>query len=191
MVRLVVFLAYLHVGRLLRSLLVSHMSEREKLSTRNVGSLTTYDLRQELVRRNVLDIPEESINHRSMLQRLVQELMKDEQKETDTNLVQSELSREEEMIAKKKERERKKQEAIEKSQQRQADANYFRSMRDKNEEAMEIRKSREMEKRGTTSISELMDQNSSEVNEGEEEEESRPSDPFRICSSGRNKLFVR
>ena len=34
------------------------------LSTRNVSRLTTYELRQELVRRDKLDIPDDQINHR-------------------------------------------------------------------------------------------------------------------------------
>ena len=52
----------------------------EGLTIRNVGKLTTFELRQELVKRNCLDIPEENINHRTMLQRLVQVLLDEENK---------------------------------------------------------------------------------------------------------------
>ena len=37
------------------------------LSSRNVSRLTTYELRQELVRRDKLDIPDDQINHRFAL----------------------------------------------------------------------------------------------------------------------------
>lgn len=39
--------------------------------------------RQELLRRNCLDIPDEQVNHRSMLARLMKELVEDEAKETE------------------------------------------------------------------------------------------------------------
>lgn len=48
------------------------------ISTRNVDRLTTFELRQELVRRGALDIEDSKVNHRSLLQRLVVELVKDE-----------------------------------------------------------------------------------------------------------------
>ena len=41
------------------------------LSSRNVSRLTTYELRQELVRRDKLDIPDDQINHRFVLLNLM------------------------------------------------------------------------------------------------------------------------
>ena len=48
------------------------------IDTSTVGQLTTYELRQELLRRDALDIEESRINHRTMLERLIVELVKEE-----------------------------------------------------------------------------------------------------------------
>ena len=48
------------------------------ITSENISKLTTYELRQELVRRDCLDLDEESINHNSMMKRLMEELVKDE-----------------------------------------------------------------------------------------------------------------
>ena len=53
-------------------------SSRRPITTSTVGKLTTYELRQELLHRNALDIEESRINHRSMLERLIVELVKEE-----------------------------------------------------------------------------------------------------------------
>ena len=48
------------------------------ITSRNAGTLSTYELRQELIRRNALDIEESKINHRNMLERLMVELVREE-----------------------------------------------------------------------------------------------------------------
>jgi hypothetical protein len=87
--------------------------------------MSTYDLRQELVRRNCLDIPDDDINHNSMLQRLIVELVKDEsnevQQHTTVLLEKAQVDRD----AAKELREQKKAEALARSKARQADAQYF------------------------------------------------------------------
>lgn len=52
-------------------------SVEKEISSRTVSKLTTFELRQELVKRNALDIPEGSINYKTMLARLMTELVKE------------------------------------------------------------------------------------------------------------------
>ena len=96
------------------------------LTSHNCGTLTTFQIRQELVARGALDIPDKEINHRSMLRRLVAELVKQEQvafeQATDTEGVK----RDAEMAARKAERDAKKEEAVARSKARQADKEYFK-----------------------------------------------------------------
>jgi hypothetical protein len=53
-----------------------------KLTLRNVANLTTYEIRQELNRRNAMDLEEGNIHFKTLLQRLVQELVKEEENNT-------------------------------------------------------------------------------------------------------------
>ena len=55
------------------------------LTSSNVHQLSTYELRQELVRRDCLDIPEAAINHNTMLQRLIQALVVEEANATEAH----------------------------------------------------------------------------------------------------------
>lgn len=90
------------------------------ITSDNISTLTTYELRQELNRRNAMDIPEKKINYKSLLQRLLVEVLKDEaaavKEKEDNRLAQEEAARKEALRL----REIKKQEAIERSKQRQA-----------------------------------------------------------------------
>ena len=117
-------------------------STQRPINTSTVGHLTTYELRQELLRRNALDIEESRINHRTMLERLIIELVKEEKRkrkslrsarnfsanfsETEAEFVEAQATK---LIADKAEakriRELKKLEALERSKARQANSEYF------------------------------------------------------------------
>jgi hypothetical protein len=105
---------------------------REDLTIRNVGKLTTFELRQELVKRNCLDIPEENINHRTMLQRLVQVLLDEENKISNEKSSSIESEKMAASNAAKLVREQKKLEAIERSKLRQNNPTYFKELAEKN-----------------------------------------------------------
>ena len=96
------------------------------LTSRNCGTLTTFQIRQELVARDALDIPDKEINHRSMLKRLVAELVKQEQVNFEQATDTEAAKRDAEMAARKTERDVKKEEAIARSKARQADKEYFK-----------------------------------------------------------------
>ena len=104
----------------------------EGLTIRNVGKLTTFELRQELVKRNCLDIPEENINHRTMLQRLVQVLLDEENKIANQKTSSIEAEKMAALNAAKLAREQKKLEAIERSKLRQNNPTYFKELAEKN-----------------------------------------------------------
>ena len=54
-------------------------AEAPKITSENAYKLSTYDMRQELVRRECLDMPEADYCHNVFLKRLMTELVKDEQ----------------------------------------------------------------------------------------------------------------
>lgn len=97
-----------------------------EVTTSNVDKLTTYQLRQELIKRNCLDIPENRINHRSMLERLIHELYRVEQDKINQHTSMKIQEEHEKLQEAKRIREMKKLEAIERSRQRQASAEYFK-----------------------------------------------------------------
>ena len=150
--------------------------EGEPLSTRNVSKLTTYQLRQELTRRDKLDIPEDNINHRSMLQRLIQVLMEDEQKALEEKATEAEAQRLAESTAAKASREAKKLEAIERSKQRQQNASYFEMLKQSNAPPA---------KPDLTAVEELSSASATD--------EDRPNDdPFsEVSGKTRSKIHVR
>lgn len=102
------------------------------ITSRTVGALSTYELRQELVRRDALDLPESNINHKTMLQRLMVELVKEE-KEKEATIIQEQTSQ---ILAAKEEakrlREDKKREAMQRSLERQANPDYFSKIAERN-----------------------------------------------------------
>ena len=99
--------------------------------------LTIFDwlLRQELLRRGAFDLDEDKVNFKSLLQRLMVELVAEEKQavshHTETVCQEADLERQ----RLKKERERKKQEALERSRLRQADPEYFRNRSELNAKA--------------------------------------------------------
>ena len=111
---------------------MSNNDVKELLTTRNVGRLSTFELRQELVARNSLDIPEEQINHKTMLQRLIKLLLEDEKILVEEKSAKLEAERNESLNKSKLEREKKKLEAIERSKLRQKNPEYFSSILEKN-----------------------------------------------------------
>jgi hypothetical protein len=107
------------------------------LTSSNVHRMSTYELRQELVRRNCLDIPEAEINHNTMLQRLIQVLVIEEANATEAHTVAVVDKAQEERDAAKAVREQRKAEALERSKARQADPNYFRNRQEASNKAKE------------------------------------------------------
>ncbi len=89
--------------------------------------------RQELVKRKALDIPENQINHRNMLQRLIQEIVKHEAELSNIKTNQIMEEKQKQIGEAKRIRELKKLEALERSRQRQADAEYFKKKAERNE----------------------------------------------------------
>lgn len=151
------------------------------ISTSNVHTLTTYAIRQELVRRDCLDIPEERINHNSMLQRLIVDLLKDEDRKveeaTEAAVDKAALERE-----KAKEiREQRKKDAIERSKARQANPEYFQRLKEDNEKGKD-------KVEGTSAAADGDDKD--KVNEGQEEDaDDVDDDPFRTTKgNSRSKL---
>ena len=157
------------------------MSERQ-LTTQNVSSLTTYELRQELVRRNKLDIPEGKINHRSMLQRLIVDLVAEEEiKVAEITAKAVETSKSQMEVAKAL-REQKKLEAIERSKQRQAEnPAYFQHRKELNE----FDKSKKIEEIVRS------DSKENEIDDDNADNEADNGDPFRTTSTHRSKIFVK
>ncbi|RYG69272.1 hypothetical protein EON64_03145 [archaeon] len=140
--------------------------------------------RQELVRRGAFDIEEDKVNFRSMLQRLMVELVKDEEQRAAQRLEAQEAEAAARREEAKRERERKKAEALERSKQRQANPDYLELRRQANAELEQKNKVRVIGEEGA---------GDGEVVEDEEEvKDSTPIDPFRIVNSKtRNKIFVK
>jgi len=107
-------------------------STTSTITTKNVHQISTYDLRQELVRRNCLDIPDAQINHNSMLQRLIQALIIEEANATEVHTAAVVDKAQEERDAAKALREQRKAEALARSKERQADPDYFRTRQEQN-----------------------------------------------------------
>ena len=56
------------------------MSNITAITSDNISKLSTFQLRQELVRRNAFDLAEDSVNYNTLLKRLLVEVLKDEEK---------------------------------------------------------------------------------------------------------------
>ncbi|CAE7821321.1 unnamed protein product, partial [Symbiodinium microadriaticum] len=88
---------------------------------------------QELNRRNAFDFTDEdTVNYRTMLKRLMVELVKDEEIAAAEKVKVIEEKMETDMEKSKRIREEKKREALERSRQRQADPNYFKQRAEAN-----------------------------------------------------------
>lgn len=96
------------------------------------SKLNTYELRKELEKRGIMDIPEGEICHRSMLARLVKDIVAQEtahtQKRTEQLVVKQRSDAEQAKLL----REQRKAEALERSRQRQMNGNYFKEKVEKN-----------------------------------------------------------
>jgi len=98
----------------------------EPLSTRNVSKLTTFEIRQELNRRGKMDLPEEVITHKTLLQRLIAELVSDEASVAQQAISVADKKNQDEREAARLLREQKKAEALARSEARRAaNPNYF------------------------------------------------------------------
>ena len=124
------------------------------------------------------------MNFRSLLARLMQELVKERNEKQEVAVEQTLAVEEKKRNEAKAERERKKQEAIERSRQRQANPNYFSQRIQANNEA-------EIEKEKSNSSGPFQN-----IEEQEDEEpevvEVVESDPFRtIANKSRKKIYVK
>mmetsp|Transcript_15557 Transcript_15557/g.14088 ORF Transcript_15557/g.14088 Transcript_15557/m.14088 type:complete len:156 (+) Transcript_15557:102-569(+) len=152
----------------------------KKITSLNAGYLTTYEIRQELIKRNALDIPDSDINHRSMLARLIKELVIQETNETNertNNLLQQQQQK---LLDAKAIREQKKIEAIERSRMRQRDSNYFNNKQQANQLV-------------NNTEEQINKQDDREVDVEIESEVDRDIviDPFRSTNKQKYKIFLK
>lgn len=134
--------------------------------------------RQELNRRGAFDFKEDDeINFRTLLQRLMVELVKDEELAAQQR---GEEKREQTLSAvdeAKRLRDQKKQEALERSRQRQANPEYFKQKAERNQ---------------APAVAEIVPAENVEEGEEEDKGESQEDDPFRSYKpKGRSKIFVK
>jgi phage terminase small subunit len=104
------------------------------LTIEKASKLSTFELRNELVKRNALDIPENLINYESLLARLIKDLVKEEDENQNNETIQSESTDKEVIKDLKKLREVKKQAAKERSNVRQENVTYFKHKKESNQE---------------------------------------------------------
>jgi hypothetical protein len=137
-----------------------------------------------LVRRGAFDFKDEdTVNFRSLLQRMMTELVKDKQLKDEERSSKSLSDANEKRDTAKEDRERKKLEALERSKQRQQAKGYFDQRVEANTNAKLA-----AEQKLKNQI-----ENTFEVTVDEEEEETvKEIDPFRsFTSKSKNKLFIR
>jgi hypothetical protein len=131
-----------------------------------------------LNRRNAFDFTDEdTVNYRTMLRRLMVELVKDEENVAIEKATASAEKMETEMEKSRRIREEKKREALERSKQRQADPEYFKKRADANVKPEPV------------ASAEPVDEGS---DDDKDDDEKGPSNPFESYpSKGRSKIFVR
>lgn len=158
------------------------------ITIENAGSCTAFDLRQELVRRGAFDFKsEDQVNFRSLLQRMMTELVKDKQQTDEERSSRALSSATVQRDAAKEEREKKKLEAIERSKQRQQAKGYF----DQRVEANTTAKNAAEEKLKNQQVTAVESTDDATFDE-EEDEAEEEIDPFRsFTSKSKNKLFIR
>lgn len=145
-----------------------------EINTKTCSKLTTFQLRQELTKRKALDIPDDEINYKSMLRRLLQVLVKEEEQLAAEKEEKRLLEYKEKIEAVKKIKEARKQEAIERSKARQSsNPEYFSNKMKMNEE---VKLDREMKK---ASISESVEENVTIVSETSKQS-NESENPFAI-----------
>lgn len=134
-----------------------------------------------------MDLPDNQISFRSLLQRLMKELIKDEEEEAVRRLAEKEAQRNEDRERAKKERETKKLEALERAKLRREQAGgeqiYFESRKIESQTTSESMKK-------DSAVSEISNQNDDTATT--EELDNNETDPFRTYTSkSRPKVFVR
>jgi hypothetical protein len=136
--------------------------------------------RNELNRRGAFDFQEgDTINYRTMLQRLMVELVKDEEVVAAEKALEQTQRLETEIEKSKRIREEKKREALERSKQRQSDPNYFAQRIDANSQATQPKPETLVEQEDPTE-------------EDSQEEDVVASSPFdSFPKKGRSKIFVK
>jgi len=162
------------------------------ITTANVSKLTTFELRQELVRRGSMDLEESQISHNTLLQRLIQDLVRDEAAAATEHVAVAVSKAQEERDAAKALREERKREALERSKARQADPNYFKARAELNVKPSSASTSAEGGAGGAQGGGEGGGGDVQVLEEEEEEaEEEQPDDVFRIGGKKKNKIFVK
>lgn len=140
--------------------------------------------RQELVRRKAFDLDEDKVNFKALLQRLMVELVADENAavEQKTKAIEDQAAEAREKA--KQERELKKAEALERSKQRQADPSYFKKRVEVNEEGVAAKEKAKIE---------LQELPVEIVEDGEEsEEDAQNDDLFRTYKKKtKSKVYVK
>ena len=130
-----------------------------------------------------MDIEEDKVNFKSLLQRLMVELVADENAaiEEKTKQIDDQAAAQREKA--KQEREQKKAEALERSRQRQADPDYFKKRVEVNEEGVAAKEKAKIE------IREMV---AEPAQEEESDDEVRNDDPFRTYTKkSKNRIFVK
>mmetsp|Transcript_26916 Transcript_26916/g.45434 ORF Transcript_26916/g.45434 Transcript_26916/m.45434 type:complete len:190 (-) Transcript_26916:1523-2092(-) len=148
------------------------------ITVHNASTLTAYDIRQELNRRDAFDFKDDdTVNFRTMLKRLMVELVKDEEEKAIVKEKESKEKMETALEKSKRIREEKKQAALERSRQRQADPEYFKKISDNNVKPVK-------EVSAPVTGDDEQDQ--------DEPESSGEVDPFQtFVPKGRSKIFIR
>ena len=160
------------------------------ITIQNAAQCTAFELRQELVRRSAFDLAEDDVNYRSLLKRLMVELVADENKavaQRTSELEQKAFDVREEA---KRAREEKKREALERSKQRQADPEYFKRLAELN------KKPEKEDAQGEASAATAAAPVGADASEGRDNEadpiEAGTYDPFRSrAGAQKSKIFVR
>jgi hypothetical protein len=156
------------------------------ITTQNAAQCTAFELRQELVRRNAFDLPEEDVNYRTMLKRLMVELVADENQAVAQKTVELEQKASDAREEAKRVREEKKREALERSKQRQADPEYFKRLAELNT------KPAKEEASGAPGDAANADANANADAADAESGEATVFDPFRPRTGAqKSKIFVR
>ena len=165
------------------------------ITIENASACNAYELRQELNRRNAFDINPDTANYRTMLQRLMIELVKEEEEKQAEKMRAKEQEANEAREKAKREREAKKAEALERSRQRrEADPEYFQRrqqvVQTQSDVLLNVTGQKESEGENVAKGPLVEEIGGEEDSNGNGEE--RELDPFRAYKpSGRNRVFVK
>jgi hypothetical protein len=171
-------------------------SSAKVITLENASACSPYELRQELLRRNAFDIDPETANYRTMLQRLMIELVKEDEAKQQERLKQKELEAAEAREKAKQEREARKAEALERSRQRrEADPEYFqRRQQTQSKDLLNVtgagtESGQQEVKRDGPLVQEI---NVADDDDNQNSSEPKELDPFRAYKpTGRNRVYVK